>query len=104
MIRFGKPERLLMDYLRSNEYISLSAFRKIARLPSYRAEKIIVNLLSCGVLAMDASEKGYLYRLSQDPAEGTITIGEEDRKTGISQSLFPYQGYHLSAASGPSIL
>lgn len=89
MIRFGKAERLLLDYLRHNEYISLSAFRRIARLPSYRAEKIIAGLLSCGVLAMDASEKGYLYRLSHDPADEAFTGEEEAGKKGFSRSLFP---------------
>ncbi len=65
LIRFGKSENILMNYLKENDSITLSAFRKIAQIPLYRAEKIIVNLLLCDVLIMDASEKGYRYRLSR---------------------------------------
>lgn len=68
LIRFGKPENILIDYLKSNNYITLSAFRKIANIPLYRAEKILVNLLYCGVLVMNASEKGFRYELKR-PAE-----------------------------------
>lgn len=85
LIKFGKAEMTLMEYLRNNEYISLTAFRKIARLPSYKAEKIIVSLLSCGVLEMDASEKGYRYRLGSKPVTEEMIIGNQDRKSGISQ-------------------
>lgn len=69
LIRFGKSENVLLDYLKKNESITFSGFKKIARIPSFRAEKIIVNLLLCGVLQMDASEKGYRYRLN--PSEET---------------------------------
>ncbi|HCI56053.1 MAG TPA: ATP-binding protein [Bacteroidales bacterium] len=64
MIRFGKSENILLNYLKENNSITLSAFRKLAEIPLYRAEKIIVNLLLADVLIMDASEKGYKYRLN----------------------------------------
>ena len=41
LIRFGKAENSLFDYLWKNGSITLSGFRKIARIPVYRAEKII---------------------------------------------------------------
>ena len=65
LIRFGKPENILMEHLKNNGSITLSGFKKIAGIPAYRAEKIIVNLLLCEVLAMDVSEKGYRYILSK---------------------------------------
>jgi predicted HTH transcriptional regulator len=64
LIRFGKTENVLMEYLKQNGGITLSAFKKIAGIPVYRAEKIIVNLLLCDVLLMDASEKGFRYVLN----------------------------------------
>ncbi len=64
LIRFGKAENILMEYLKNNGSITFSGFRKIARIPSYRAKKIIVNLLICKVLEMEASEKGYRYRIN----------------------------------------
>jgi predicted HTH transcriptional regulator len=65
LIRFGKPENILLAHLKNNGSITLSGFRKIARIPAYRAEKIIVNFLLCDILTMKASEKGYLYILSK---------------------------------------
>jgi predicted HTH transcriptional regulator len=72
LIKFGKAEKLLLEHLRINGSVTLSAFRKMAKIPSFRAEKIIVNLMLCNVISMDASEKGFRYILSQkDPAETT---------------------------------
>jgi predicted HTH transcriptional regulator len=65
LIRFGKPENTLMEYLKMNGAITFSGFRKLAGIPSYRAEKIIVNLLLCNVLEMNISEKGFTYSLSK---------------------------------------
>jgi predicted HTH transcriptional regulator len=65
LIRFGKPENALMEYLKEKGTISFSGFKKIAKIPAYRAEKIIVNLLVCNVLEMNVSEKGYSYSLSK---------------------------------------
>jgi predicted HTH transcriptional regulator len=64
LIRFGRPENYLMEYLKTNGSITLSTFKKLAKIPSYRAEKIIVNLLLCNVLEMNVSEKGYTYSLT----------------------------------------
>jgi len=72
LVRFGKAENELMEYLKKNESISLSAFKKMAKISVYRAEKIIVNMLLCGVLTMKASEKGIKYALNRN------SPGEED--------------------------
>jgi predicted HTH transcriptional regulator len=71
LIRFGKPENALMEYLRKNESITFSGFKRLARIPGYRAEKIIVNLLICDVLEMNISEKGFTYSLSKTEKEKT---------------------------------
>ncbi|MGD0581440.1 MAG: ATP-binding protein [Bacteroidales bacterium] len=68
LIRFGKAEKILMEHLKNNGSITLSAFRKMAKIPSFRAEKIIVNLMLCDILEMEASEKGFRYVLSQKAA------------------------------------
>jgi hypothetical protein len=65
LIRFGKPENVLMDHLKKDGSITLSGFRKLAGIPAYRAEKIIINLLICNILVMNVSEKGYYYELNQ---------------------------------------
>jgi predicted HTH transcriptional regulator len=72
LIRFGKPENTLMEHLKNYGSITLTGFKNIASIPAYRAEKIIVNLLLCDILAMEASEKGYRYILGK--GEGSIPV------------------------------
>lgn len=67
VVKFGNAENSLMDYLGKNGSITLSKFRKIARISSYRAEAILANLIILKVLIMKASEKGFSYELN--PAE-----------------------------------
>lgn len=67
LVKFGKVENSLMDYLSKNGSITLSKFRKIARISSYKAESILANLIIFKVLIMNASEKGFYYELN--PAE-----------------------------------
>jgi predicted HTH transcriptional regulator len=66
LVKFSKVENSLMDYLGKNGSITLSKFRKIARISSYKAEAILANLILFRVLIMKASEKGFSYELNQD--------------------------------------
>jgi len=50
----------------ANSTITLSGFRKIARIPVRRAEAILANLLIFRVLVMKSSEKGFSYELNSD--------------------------------------
>ena len=65
MVKFSKAENSLMDYLVKNGSISLSKFKKIARIPSYKAESILANLIIFKVLIMNASEQGFSFELNQ---------------------------------------
>jgi predicted HTH transcriptional regulator len=68
IVKFGKVENSLMDYLKKNGSITLSKFRKIARISSYKAESILANLIIFKVIIMNASEKGFIYVLNpEDP-------------------------------------
>lgn len=66
VVKFSKAENSLMDYLKSNESISISGFRKIARIPAYKAESILANLILFKVLIMNSSEKGFTYQLNPE--------------------------------------
>jgi predicted HTH transcriptional regulator len=66
MVKFGKAENSLMDYLEKNGSITLSRFRKIARIPAYKAESILANLIIFKVLTMNSSEKGFSYEFTKD--------------------------------------
>jgi predicted HTH transcriptional regulator len=70
LVKFGKAENALMEYLTKNGSITFSKFRKIAKISSYRAESIIANLLIFKVLIMKASEKGFTYEINpEDPMQ-----------------------------------
>lgn len=73
MVKFGKAENTLMDYLGKNGSITLSGFRKIARIPAYKAESILANLIIFKVLIMNSSEKGFRYELNQDVGSFPLT-------------------------------
>jgi predicted HTH transcriptional regulator len=64
LVKFTKAENQLMEYLQKNGSISLSKFRKITGIPSYRAESILANLLIFKVLIMNASERGFSYEIN----------------------------------------
>lgn len=64
LVRFSRAEISLLDYLKKNRSITLSKFRKIAHIPSPRAEKILANLIIFKVLIMNVSEKGFSYELN----------------------------------------
>lgn len=66
LVKFSKVENLLLDYLKKNQNITLSGFRKIARIPAYRAESILANLIIFKVLVMNSSEKGFSYELNHE--------------------------------------
>ncbi|MDI9554008.1 MAG: ATP-binding protein [Bacteroidota bacterium] len=66
LVKFGKAENMLMEYLQQNASISLSKFRKISGISAYRAESILANLVIFRVLVMNASEKGFTYSIGPD--------------------------------------
>ncbi len=72
LIKFGKAENTLLDYLGKNGSITLSGFRKIARISSYRAENILANLIILKIIILNVSDKGFRYDLN--PAEPALIV------------------------------
>jgi predicted HTH transcriptional regulator len=66
IVKFGKAENSLMDYLGKNGSITLSKFRKLTKIPSHKAEAILANLIIFKVLILKASERGFSYELNPD--------------------------------------
>ncbi|UCG28819.1 MAG: ATP-binding protein [Bacteroidales bacterium] len=77
LVKFTKKEKILLDYLAKNGSISLSGYRKLAGIPRFLAEKILVNFIVLEIIAMDFTEKGIFYRLTKP--EG-ITLSAPDTK------------------------
>lgn len=64
LIRYSTKEKELMDYFKANERITLKQYCKLLNLSRWRASKILVNLVSVGVLRMHTTEKEEFYTLS----------------------------------------
>ena len=77
LVKFGKVENTLMEYLQKNGSITLSKFRKISGISAYRAESILANLIIFRVLVMNASEKGFTYSLRPDETSPERSSGAE---------------------------
>lgn len=68
MVKFGKAENMLLEYLKMNGSITISKFKKITGISSYRAESILVNLILFKIVIMNASDKGFSYVLNPETA------------------------------------
>lgn len=67
-IRYSDKEKMLLQYLQEHPFITLNKFCKLASIPRYLAENLLVNLLITGVIEMGQNEKTNWFRL-KDPAE-----------------------------------
>ncbi|MBN2348591.1 MAG: ATP-binding protein [Bacteroidales bacterium] len=64
LLRYGKIEQILLDYLRTYESVSLSKFMKIANIRRYRAERTLINLATLDIISVELSDKGTQYKLN----------------------------------------
>ncbi len=73
-IRYGVQEKLLLQYLEEHPFITIGKFCKIASIPRYLAENLMVNLMITDIIEMGRNEKMSWFRL-KDP--GDKTYGED---------------------------
>ncbi len=64
LIKFSSKEKALLDFLSANERITLKQYTKMLNLSRYRASKILVNLISTGIIRSHTFEKTEFYTLS----------------------------------------
>ncbi len=64
MISYGKNEETLLKFLEENERTTLQEFRKMVNISKWRAAKILVNLISAGVIRNHTHEKTEFYTLA----------------------------------------
>ena len=65
-VRYTDKEKILLDYLTDNEYITFSKFRKIARISPFKAERILINMLVLNLIEIVFTENSTYYTLKQD--------------------------------------
>jgi predicted HTH transcriptional regulator len=64
LIEYGPKEKGLMDYLAINERITLKQYCKLMNISRWRAARILVRLISAGVIRSHTTEKTEFYTLA----------------------------------------
>lgn len=67
-IMYREQEEILMHYLEENNSITLEGFRRLAGIPRFLAEKILVNFILLNIISMEITEKETYYRLFKQKA------------------------------------
>jgi len=62
-IRYREQEEILMHFLTENGRITISQFCRIAGIPAFMAEKILLNFILLDIIQMVITEKQTYYRL-----------------------------------------
>jgi len=65
-VRYTEKEKILLDYLSENQYITFSRFRKIARISPFKAERILINLVVLNLVDIVFTETATYYTLKKD--------------------------------------
>lgn len=64
LIQYGTKEQALFEYLKNYEKITLKEFCKLLGISRQKATKILVNLISVGVIQVHGTEKEEFYTLN----------------------------------------
>jgi predicted HTH transcriptional regulator len=64
IINYTENERLLLEYLEDNDFITVAKYKSISGLSRYKAENILTNFLSLDLIEIVFSEKSVVYRLA----------------------------------------
>ncbi|WP_421918984.1 helix-turn-helix domain-containing protein [Marinifilum sp.] len=62
---YSETEKILLEYLKNNEGISLNQFFKLTKISRYKAERILVKLICWNVIEPYFEETGTSYKLKQ---------------------------------------
>lgn len=63
-INYGSDEKILLEFLEKNEFITHSKLVRLAGISSRTAEHILINFLALEIIEAVVTEKQVLYRLS----------------------------------------
>ncbi len=62
LLQYTEQQKMLLTYLDENETITLSKFARIAFLPRFMAENILINLVALNIIEIVFTEKQTYYR------------------------------------------
>ncbi|WMN05988.1 ATP-binding protein [Marivirga arenosa] len=57
VLQIQEKERLLLEYLGQNDFITVSKFQEISKLNRYKASRVLVNLVVSNILKINPSDK-----------------------------------------------
>ena len=63
-IEYKEAEKTLLNYLKDHEKITLSKFSRLAIIPKFKAEKILVDFIVLDIIEIIFTEKQTYYKLS----------------------------------------
>ena len=63
MVRYEKPEKILFEHLEKHSTITFQDFYRLAKIPPYIAERVLVNLVSIGMIKVHITPKGNFFGL-----------------------------------------
>lgn len=64
-INYGEAQKLLLNYLEGNHQISLNKFTRIALIPRFKAEQILIDLILLDIIGIVFTEKQVYYQLKK---------------------------------------
>lgn len=73
-IRYSRKENLLLDFLNEHRQITIKKFVRIAKLQPRKAEDILINLASIGVIQINHNGNIFYYTLKQRGQEDNPEI------------------------------
>lgn len=65
LVKYLNEEAFLLSYLKDHDFITLSAFTKLMKVSRFKAERILVNLISVGVITYTRLENTFVYKLNR---------------------------------------
>lgn len=63
LIKYTSKEKAILEYLAENDRITLEQYRRMINISKWRAGKILVNLISAGLIRAHTTEKKEYYTL-----------------------------------------
>ncbi len=64
LLKFGEKEKTLLNFLSEHEYITLSKFCQVSHLPFWKAQKILINFVSGGIVGIEPTNHGDRFYLA----------------------------------------
>jgi len=69
VIKYGENEKMLLSYLSAHPSITLGMFCRMATIPRYKAENILVNLIYAGLVELVQEDQAIRFRLREIPTD-----------------------------------